>query len=161
MISHTKSLEVDLGIARRLITVASFVTACAVVALHAPSHVSMDTSFQLYEANTGLAVSWNPPFMSDLLLWLGDDELATTAIVLLQVMLLFGGKLLAINVLLRERAHDNRATQPCISSGHNLVFCHRAYPQPLDTGRVSLTKAGVGQPADRGRISRDLRLSGS
>lgn len=71
MILYIKRVEVDLSVARWLITAASFVMACAVVALHAPGHVSMDTSIQLYEAHTGLSVSWNPQFMSALMQWLG------------------------------------------------------------------------------------------
>lgn len=97
---------------RWLLTGASFVSACTVAALHAPGHVSMDTSIQLHEAQAGRSVSWNPPFMSALLRWLGGGELATTSIVLLQVLLLYGGTLLAAHVLLRSRALAGEGTVP-------------------------------------------------
>ena len=109
---QVKRLELSLGSARWILTAASFVIACAVVALHVPGHVSMDTSIQLHEAHTGLSESWNPPFMSALMQWFGGGELATTAIVLMQVLLLYGGTLLAVDVLLRERARIGQKTLP-------------------------------------------------
>jgi hypothetical protein len=99
------SLQAGLAVGRVrwLLTAATLVSACAVIALHAPGHVSMDSSIQLHEAHVGTSVSWNPPFMSALMRWLGGGELATGAIVLLQVLMLYGGTLLAADVLLRQR----------------------------------------------------------
>lgn len=105
-------IELDVGTARWILTAASFVMACAVIALHVPGHVSMDTSIQLHEAHTGLSESWNPPFMSALLHWLGGGELATSATVLLQILLLYGGMLLIAAVLLRERVRMGTRTLP-------------------------------------------------
>lgn len=65
--------------------------AMAAIAVHAPGHVSMDTSIQLYEAFTGESQSWNPPFMSALLNWLGGGEVATAAIVCICAVLIYGG----------------------------------------------------------------------
>ncbi|AEG91959.1 hypothetical protein [Ramlibacter tataouinensis] len=70
----------------------------------------MDTSVQLYEAHTGLSVSWNPPFMSALMRWLGGGELATTALVILHVVLLYGASLLVIDSLLRARERNGNTT---------------------------------------------------
>lgn len=65
------------------------------VAAHAPGHVSMDSSEQLYEAATGRSVSWSPPFMSALLHWLGGGARATTAFVAACAALTYGGIVLA------------------------------------------------------------------
>ena len=53
------------------------------LALHSPGHLSVDTSVQLYEARIGKSISWNPPFMSALLNWLGGGEVATAFFVLI------------------------------------------------------------------------------
>lgn len=55
--------------------------AAIAIALHSPGHLSMDTSIQLYEASTGRSISWNPPFMSALLRWLGGGEWSTALLV--------------------------------------------------------------------------------
>lgn len=54
--------------------------------LHTPGHISFDSSMQLHEAATGIAVSWNPPFMSALLRWLGGNALAAVALMLINVL---------------------------------------------------------------------------
>lgn len=60
---------------------------CAIAAvLHAPGHISYDTSVQLHEAATGINVSWNPPFMSALLRWLGGNALAAFWLMLINVI---------------------------------------------------------------------------
>lgn len=65
--------------------------AAAAIALHSPGHVSMDTSVQLYEASLGKSVSWNPPFMSALMRWLGGGELATAWLVFFSSTLTYLG----------------------------------------------------------------------
>lgn len=73
------------------------------LALNVPGQVSMDTSVQLFEAHVGHSVSWNPPFMSALLAWMGGGKLATSLFVLLCVGLLYGSfAIVVINSLRRE-----------------------------------------------------------
>ena len=60
---------------------------CALaLTLHSPGHISFDSSMQLHEAATGIAVSWNPPFMSALLRWFGGNALAPVALMLIDVV---------------------------------------------------------------------------
>jgi hypothetical protein len=89
--------------ARRLLAVITFLVTATVVAMHSPGHVSMDTSIQLYEALTGTSISWNPPFMSALMRWLGGGEVATTALVLISTVLIYGAYLLVADCLLTAR----------------------------------------------------------
>lgn len=110
MRNEMKRIELDVGTARWILTVISFVMACAVIALHV--HGSMDTSIQLHEAHTSLWESWNPPFMSAFLHWLGGGELATSATVLLQTLLLYGCTQLITDILLRERVRMGTRTLP-------------------------------------------------
>lgn len=60
------------------------------LALHAPGHMSTDTSIQLHEAFTGRIESWAPPFMSALLYWLGLGTVGTSLFVLLNVASTYG-----------------------------------------------------------------------
>lgn len=106
------TVGVPTGQVRWLLSAVTLVVACAVLALHVPGHVSMDTSIQLHEAHTGISESWNPPFMSALMRWLGGGEIATTALVLLQVLLLQGGTLLAADALLRARERAGQFVVP-------------------------------------------------
>ena len=62
-----------------------------VLAIHSPGHISMDTSMQLYEAMLGKSISWNPPFMSALMHWLGGGEIATALLVFVTCCLIYGG----------------------------------------------------------------------
>jgi hypothetical protein len=72
-------------------------TALAAVAVHAPGHLSLDSSLQVYEARTGQSASWAPPFMSALLRWLGDGgPRATTLFVALCALATYGGFALAL-----------------------------------------------------------------
>ena len=50
----------------------------------------MDTSVQLYEAYAGQSISYNPPFMSALLRWLGGGTVGTALLVLINTVLLYG-----------------------------------------------------------------------
>jgi hypothetical protein len=61
------------------------------VAMHAPGHITTDTSIQLHEAFTGRIESWAPPFMSALLYWLGLGTVGTSLFVLLNVAATYGG----------------------------------------------------------------------
>jgi hypothetical protein len=83
-------LDMHVCQAARIIELLAFLTATAMIALHAPGHVSMDTSIQLYEASTGQSISWNPPFMSALLRYFGGGEVATAAIVFMSTVLIYG-----------------------------------------------------------------------
>lgn len=70
----------------KIISLVKYLTAALTaiaVAIHVPGQISVDTSMQLFEAATGKSVSWNPPFMSALMNWLGDGEIATTSLVVL------------------------------------------------------------------------------
>lgn len=67
------------------------------VAMHVPGHVSMDSSAQLYEAQTGVSVSWSPPLMSALLRWLGGGVQATLVFVVGCSALTYGGIALALS----------------------------------------------------------------
>ncbi len=72
---------------------------CAIAAvLHAPGHISYDTSVQLHEAQTGINVSWNPPFMSALLRWLGGNALAAFWLMLINVV----GAYLCLRAIVRS-----------------------------------------------------------
>lgn len=83
----------------RVIASLAFLLSAAAIAVHAPGHVSMDTSIQLYEASTGQSISWNPPFMSALFRWLGGGEIATTAVVFLSSVLIYGAfAIIAVSV---------------------------------------------------------------
>ena len=71
--------------------------ALAAVAVHAPGHLSLDSSLQVYEARTGQSASWAPPFMSALLRWFGDGSpRATTLFVVLCALATYGGFALAL-----------------------------------------------------------------
>jgi hypothetical protein len=64
---------------------------CALaLTLHSPGHISFDSSMQVHESATGIAVSWNPPFMSALLRWLGGNALAPVALMLLNIVGVYG-----------------------------------------------------------------------
>lgn len=90
-----------------LLMLATLLTTCA-IALHSPGHVSMDTSIQLYEASVGKSVSWNPPFMSALLKWLGGGEVATAFFVLIcSVLTYLSLGFIAANVLCKRAAIGN------------------------------------------------------
>lgn len=97
-------LSMDSGRASRLVVLITFMLACAAIALHVPGQVSMDTSIQLYEASIGQSLSWNPPFMSALLRWLGGGEMGTSMIVLINAVLLYGAFAVVAMTLLQVRA---------------------------------------------------------
>ncbi|MES2819537.1 MAG: hypothetical protein V4812_11190 [Pseudomonadota bacterium] len=78
------------GAAASLVALIACVLACLSIALQAPGQVSMDSSIQLYEAFTGQSISFNPPFMSALLRWLGGGSVATALLVLINTGLLYG-----------------------------------------------------------------------
>jgi hypothetical protein len=71
------------------LVVLSLLLAAAAIALHSPGQLSMDTSVQLHEASTGQSASWNPPFMSALMRWVGGGEVATAFLVLLSSVLTY------------------------------------------------------------------------
>jgi hypothetical protein len=70
--------------------------ALVAVALHAPGHVSVDSSIQLHEAITGRITSWAPPFMSALLFWLGLGTVGTSLFVALNAGATYGAYRLAL-----------------------------------------------------------------
>lgn len=73
--------------------------ACLSLALQIPGQISMDTSIQLHEAFTGQSESFNPPLMSALLRWLGGGSLATSLMVLIDTLLLYGSfALVAVSI---------------------------------------------------------------
>jgi hypothetical protein len=77
----------------RFVAVVALITAllsCLSIALHSPGQISMDTSVQLYEALLGQSISYNPPFMSALLQWLGGGNVATSLMLLINTLLLYG-----------------------------------------------------------------------
>jgi hypothetical protein len=78
--------------------------AAMAIAFHAPGHVSMDTSVELYEAYLGRSISWNPPFMSALMRWLGGGEIATAGLVLLNSLLTYLSMGVIVASSLRARA---------------------------------------------------------
>ena len=77
------SIEINSCKASTGLLMLSLSLAMVAIALHSPGQMSMDTSMQLYEAHIGKSVSWNPPFMSALMKWLGGGEVATAFIVLI------------------------------------------------------------------------------
>jgi len=100
-------LDMHVNQAARIIEVLAFLTAAALIALHAPGHVSMDTSIQLYEASTGQSISWNPPFMSGLLRYFGGGEVATAAVVFMSTVLIYGAYAFVGRTLARVRLDQN------------------------------------------------------
>ncbi|MET1080194.1 MAG: hypothetical protein ABWY06_19450 [Pseudomonas sp.] len=83
------------GTAATFVALIACALACLSMALQVPGQVSMDSSIQLYEAFTGQSISFNPPFMSALLRWLGGGSVATALLVLINTGLLYGGFALA------------------------------------------------------------------
>ncbi|WP_047289494.1 hypothetical protein [Pseudomonas protegens] len=88
----------------KLIMLLTFLLASAAITIHAPGQISMDTSVQLFEAHNGQSVSWNPPFMSALLSWLGGGEISTALIVLFNTILLYGAFAIIALTMLQIRA---------------------------------------------------------
>lgn len=78
------------GAAAILVSIIACVAACFTIALQAPGQISMDTSVQLYEAFIGQSISYHPPFMSAVLRWLGGGLVATSLMVLINTLLLYG-----------------------------------------------------------------------
>lgn len=85
---------------------------CAVIALvlHIPGHMTMDTSVQLEEARLGESFSFNPPFMSAALRWLGGGEFATSVFVAACTGLTYGA--LAMTCASRLASSGQTERQP-------------------------------------------------
>ena len=81
--------------ARSSLAALCLVLAGLALALHAPGHLTTDSSIQLHEAASGRIESWAPPFMSALLYWLGMGTMATSLFVLLNVAATYGGLYMA------------------------------------------------------------------
>lgn len=86
------------------------VVASAAIALHSPGQISMDTSVELYEAYLGRSLSWNPPFMSALMRWLGGGELATAGLVWINSMVTYLSFVLIAGSALRARRDQGMLT---------------------------------------------------
>lgn len=99
--AHTLSPRLAAG----LVGIVGMMLAIAVIALHVPGQMSMDTSVQLYEAKTGVSISWNPPAMSALLRWFGGGRQATTIFVCLCTLLSYGA-MAAISLMAVEARDD-------------------------------------------------------
>ncbi|WP_085710803.1 MULTISPECIES: hypothetical protein [unclassified Pseudomonas] len=84
----------------------SIVSSLGAIAIHVPGQISMDTSIQLYEAATGELASFNPPFMSALLRWLGGGAQSTSIIVIINAVLLYGSMATVIIVLTNLKRTD-------------------------------------------------------
>ena len=89
------------GVIRRVFPLTASALVVAAVLVHAPGHLSMDSSLQVYEAQTGRSVSWAPPFMSALLRWFGGGPEATTVFVALCATFTYGGFVLALRAAQR------------------------------------------------------------
>lgn len=78
--------------------------------IHYPGHVSMDSSMQLYEASLGRSITWNPPYMTAILRWLGTGPEAAGRLLALNVTLTYlalaatGGFLLATGRVASSRS---------------------------------------------------------
>ncbi|GJH26018.1 hypothetical protein [Caballeronia novacaledonica] len=70
--------------------------AALAIALHAPGQLSYDSVTQLYEASIGRSVSWNPPFMSAMLAWLGGGTVASSVFVALNACATYGAFVIVI-----------------------------------------------------------------
>ncbi|VVP74748.1 hypothetical protein [Pseudomonas fluorescens] len=103
-----------------LIVILAFVLACTAIALHVPGQISMDTSIQLYEASTGQATSFNPPFMSALMRWVGGGEIATSTIVLINAICLYGGLALVAITTIKIKANQESSK---IATWRVLITC--------------------------------------
>jgi hypothetical protein len=95
-----------------IIGVVAFVAACLSIALQAPGQVSMDTSVQLYEAFTGQSISFNPPFMSAFLHWLGDGAVATSLLVMINTVLMYASFALAAASIIEMRSMKGNVRLP-------------------------------------------------
>lgn len=95
--------RISLSASVRAIWAACFLMAVLAVAMHAPGHVSMDSSVQLHEAAIAKSVSWNPPFMSALLRWLGGGEVGITLFVFLSTVLTYGAFVLVAETIAEAR----------------------------------------------------------
>lgn len=78
-------------------------SALVAVTLQFPGQISYDSSAQLYEAFTGISISWNPPFMSALLKWLGGGEMATAMFVAINSAATYGSLMAIIGLSWRHR----------------------------------------------------------
>lgn len=56
---------------------------------HLPGQVSMDSSMQLYEASIGKSITWNPPYMTAMIRWLGGGPMASSWLVILNSVLTY------------------------------------------------------------------------
>jgi hypothetical protein len=72
------------------------ILAALAIAMHAPGQLSYDSVTQLYEASIGRSVSWNPPFMSALLNWLGGGMVASSIFVALNACASYGAFVIVI-----------------------------------------------------------------
>lgn len=71
--------------------------------LHFPGHVSMDSSMQLYEASLGKSITWNPPYMTAMLRWLGTGPDAAGRMMVFNVIATYMSLAIAGGVLLWTR----------------------------------------------------------
>jgi hypothetical protein len=102
-------MRVDTRNVVRLIELMAFLVATAAIAAHSPGHVSMDTSIQLYEAATNKSISWNPPFMSALMGWLGGGAVATAGLVWLNTVLIYGAYVITARAMGQFREGSSAA----------------------------------------------------
>lgn len=63
------------------VAVAAMFVAAWAIRWQLPGHISMDASMQFYEAHIGRSVTWNPPYMTAMIRWLGAGEQAAIALV--------------------------------------------------------------------------------
>lgn len=94
-VSHLLDARIR-GLPHAILSTACALLALVAVALHAPGHLSVDTSIQLHEAATGRITSWAPPFMSALLYWLGLGAVGTSLFVALNTGATYGAYRLAL-----------------------------------------------------------------
>ncbi len=93
----------------------AFVLAAAALALvvlsvraHLPGQVSMDASMQLYEASLGRSITWNPPYMTAILRWLGGGPGASSWMVVFNSAVTYLTLALLAGAVLVKRAVVHR-----------------------------------------------------
>lgn len=64
--------------------------AIALVTLHYPGQMSLDSVVALYEASLGKAVGWGPPFFASVLAWLGGGETGAGRFVAINTFATYG-----------------------------------------------------------------------
>jgi hypothetical protein len=107
-LSEHNRLSMPLGRFNFFLILLIFILAILSVGIHSPGQMSMDTSIQLYEAKLGQSISWNPPFMSAFLRFLGGGEVATYFFIFFNTLLTYGAFALVSSSVIKASIEANQ-----------------------------------------------------